>query len=360
MLREKDINSQIKDLIANGKLQAAEHAANYTRDADWLWLFIRAALDNEKYDKAYELAAKFNVVEQVAEKYEIVKRIEKVLEEEFADAYKISKNFNVVEQVAEKCEIAKRIEKILEEGNFELAYDTASNFNVIEEESVINGFTTLIAGMSASSVLSVRATGKYKKLNTIFNERLLEEGIGEIIEFGTYQNETIRWRVIDKSGDKKLLISERAIDCKSYHSINDYITWEKCDLRKWLNEEFIKEAFSEEEQKHINKTRISNKDNERYKTKGGNDTEDKLFLLSIEEAYKYFADDNDRICKATDYAKKRGAWTSSSGSCWWWLRSPGSISLNAAGVSHGGDVCESGCYVRGDDRAVRPAFWLNP
>ena len=247
-----------------------------------------------------------------------------------------------------------KVNELIEKGAY---MDALYALYTLEEN---DRFEELLKLMDADDLLNIRQDKVFAEYKPVINSVLPQKGIGEIIEFGTYQNETIRWRVIDKSGDKKLLISEQPIDCKSYHSEKQYITWEECDLRKWLNEEFIKEAFSEEEQKHINKTRISNKDNERYKTKGGNDTEDKLFLLSIEEAYKYFADDNDRICKATDYAKKRGAWTSSSGSCWWWLRSPGSISLNAAGVSHGGDVCESGCYVRGDDRAVRPAFWLNP
>lgn len=220
-------------------------------------------------------------------------------------------------------------------------------------------FEELLKLMDADDLLNIRQDKVFAEYKPVITDVLPEKGIGEIIEFGTYQNETIRWRVIDKSGDKKLLISEQAIDSKPYHSKYESITWEKCSLRKWLNKEFINEAFNKEEQKRINKTKISNKDNERYYTKGGNDTEDKVFLLSIEEAYKYFADDNDRICKPTDYAKKSGAYTGSRGSCGWWLRSPGDDCFNAAFVDCGGDVYVRGGLVYHGDRAVRPAFWLN-
>jgi len=41
---------------------------------------------------------------------------------------------------------------------------------------------------------------------------------------------------------------------------------------------------------------------------------------------------------------------------WWWLRSPGYSSINAANVSNVGNVSDFGNYVNYDDRAVRPAL----
>ena len=100
-----------------------------------------------------------------------------------------------------------------------------------------------------------------------------------------------------------------------------------------------------------------------YSTKGGNNTQDKVFLLSYAEAWKYFKDDNARMCVPTEYAIKQGAWKKSSGkvdgkaTCYWWLRSPGNLQYNAIlvdfdGSRHFGNVYNS--FI-----AVRPALWVN-
>ena len=106
---------------------------------------------------------------------------------------------------------------------------------------------------------------------------------------------------------------------------------------------------------------------------GGADTQDKLFLLSLEEAMEYgsystleeFYNKGSEKLKAipTDYAVAQGAYQSSSntlngtGCCWWWLRSPGYYSSSASSVSSDGSLSDSS--VSSDYGAVRPAFWLN-
>ena len=95
-------------------------------------------------------------------------------------------------------------------------------------------------------------------------------------------------------------------------------------------------------------------------TDAGKDTQDKIFLLSITEAEKYFSSDSDRVCKPTAYAKAQGASTySSSGSCWWWLRSPDHYSTYAARVRDDGSVYYFGDGVRSSSFCVRPALWIN-
>ena len=97
-----------------------------------------------------------------------------------------------------------------------------------------------------------------------------------------------------------------------------------------------------------------------YSTTPGISARDKVFLISISEAKKYFVSSTARQCKPTEYAKAQGAYVdSSSGNCWWWLRSPGDDRLYASLVDEDGDVYDYGFYVSDDLEAVRPAMWID-
>ncbi|MCI8490531.1 MAG: hypothetical protein HFJ04_09915 [Lachnospiraceae bacterium] len=67
--------------------------------------------------------------------------------------------------------------------------------------------------------------------------------------------------------------------------------------------------------------------------------------------------------QASDYAHARGAYASTSstyaGDCWWWLRSPGSITFGAAIVSYNGIVNRYGSDVYYYYRACVPALHIN-
>lgn len=95
-----------------------------------------------------------------------------------------------------------------------------------------------------------------------------------------------------------------------------------------------------------------------YDTSGGNNTQDKVFLLSYAEAWKYFADDASRKCAPTDYAVAQGGSPySSEKTGMWWLRSPGNNQNDAACVypdGSRGDLSVFDTYA-----VVRPAFWIN-
>lgn len=71
-------------------------------------------------------------------------------------------------------------------------------------------------------------------------------------------------------------------------------TWEKCELRKWLNDDFYESSFTAEEKERIARTPTINTNIPFYGTNAGRDTVDKIFLLSIEEAENYFASDEER------------------------------------------------------------------
>ena len=102
--------------------------------------------------------------------------------------------------------------------------------------------------------------------------------------------ELLEWEILDQ--DKKngtaLLLSRYVISNKEYTDGSDKTMWEKSPIRKWLNEDFYETAFSDKEKNLIQKTVINNNDSSEYNGKMGNDTIDRLFILSPYEYYKYF------------------------------------------------------------------------
>ena len=203
--------------------------------------------------------------------------------------------------------------------------------------------------------------------------RISQFPVGKTVTFGAYEQdnnksngkETIEWQVLANDGKKALLISKYALDAKEYNEDWEAVTWEECTLRAWLNGDFYNTAFSTAEQNQIITTNVSADKNPEYSRNPGKATQDKIFLLSITEAEKYFTTDEARKCAPTTYAKANGAWTSSSkktadgaASCWWWLRSPGNRQSNAADVDSDGSISYGGTVSLGDD-CVRPALWIN-
>ena len=67
------------------------------------------------------------------------------------------------------------------------------------------------------------------------------------------------------------------------------VTWETCSLRKWLNDEFVNEAFSKKEQKYIPTVTVPAHKNPKYDTDPGKATKDKVFLLSAVEVKNILA-----------------------------------------------------------------------
>lgn len=192
--------------------------------------------------------------------------------------------------------------------------------------------------------------------------------VGDYVTFGSYEQdndvsngkEAIEWLVLDIQDGKALLLSKYALEGKSYNKEYEAITWENCTLRSWLNNEFYHEAFSNAEKNGINTTTVVAEDNQRHGTEAGNDTQDKVFLLSKNEAEKYFSSDEERICWPTAYATYDGAWSyGESGSCWWWLRSPGNDEDNANIVSSTGFLGWNGDIVSEHRGPVRPAMWVS-
>ncbi|MCQ2462165.1 MAG: DUF6273 domain-containing protein, partial [Clostridia bacterium] len=256
-----------------------------------------------------------------------------------------------------------------------------------EIESVIADIQTVIDIKNTISLKEQKLLEIEKELNSAvpgetvasvlaeaFNEssKIKSAVVPDGIKFGSYflnnksANKPIEWQILDIKDGKALLISKYALDCQKYNKSSTDVTWENCSLRKWLNGTFLNNAFSSDEQAVIATTNVSTGKNPLYHTNPGNATTDKVFLLSIKEAEKYFTTDELRKCASTAYAKAQGAYTSknyktASGEaiCQWWLRSPGVSQDNAAYVRSDGSVSYLGDRVDYGIDCVRPALWIN-
>lgn len=183
-----------------------------------------------------------------------------------------------------------------------------------------------------------------------------ENAIGSIIAFGTdpYSSDPILWRIVDQRENAVMVVSEYFVraDGQWYtteyqHSGWDTLTWETSDMRTFLNHRFIQNSFSQSEQAAILETSVEGTDNPYTGADGGNDTVDRVFLLSVDEALHYFSD-ADRMGYNPEGIN---------GS--WWLRTPGYGNSTVAVIWKDGQVYDFGGFAPNDTAGVRPAMWLD-
>ncbi|MCL2637296.1 MAG: DUF6273 domain-containing protein [Oscillospiraceae bacterium] len=165
--------------------------------------------------------------------------------------------------------------------------------------------------------------------------------IGEIIQLGEFD-----WRVLDVQDGRALIITENVIENRPYHSPGGDITWEHSEIREYLNGEFYENTFTDEEKIRISETVNINRDSQ-YGTAGGNNTTDKLFLLSVEDALVYFID-----------GSPRKAFNADGDESWWLLRSPGNGSNFVLYVANGFIDSGDGADVSNSNAGIRPAMWV--
>lgn len=148
---------------------------------------------------------------------------------------------------------------------------------------------------------------------------------GDIVEFGTYEGEPLKWRVINTSYDRIYVLCERILSVMQFDHQSK--KWEESYLRKWLNEEFYKTAFDNDEMECIKE--VNN---------------DKITLLSDAEAEDFMTLDERKL-----------------GSSTWWLRSafpcnPAHETNDVWFVFRDGSLDGIGAsYTRG----VRPALYID-
>ncbi len=197
--------------------------------------------------------------------------------------------------------------------------------------------------------------------------------IDDIIVFGEYEQdndlengqEPLEWMVLDKQDGKVFLISRYGLDAEPYNAPQEETTWENCTLRAWLNGEFMDLAFTPEHQAMIAETQIVNEDNEYFSCDAGNDTVDKVYLMSMHEVELYFPEYMDNWTVATPYAQAHGSvanWHEMMpeyGNTWWWTRTPGNGNLFAVIVESSGKIKIQGDYVFRPYGCDRPVMWID-
>ena len=212
----------------------------------------------------------------------------------------------------------------------------------------------------------------------------------DCVYFGNYYQsdatgntkDPIKWRVLSVDGDDAFLMADQNLDAKPYNTSYVDVTWETCTLRSWLNgygasanveetdyssDNFLDTAFTAEERAAIRQTTVVNEDNSHYGTEGGNDTTDRVYLLSIAEACNasygfnstFDTNSKTRVSTNTAYTAGKSGMYSVGAAAYWWLRSPGGGSDGASEVWYDG----YGIYGYGNvnllNVAVRPALHLN-
>ncbi|MBR1866598.1 MAG: hypothetical protein IJ801_08835, partial [Lachnospiraceae bacterium] len=220
----------------------------------------------------------------------------------------------------------------------------------------------------------------------------------DCVYFGRYaqsdakgtRKEAIKWRVLSVNGNDAFLVADKNLDVAYYHDQWVNISWEKSTIRSWLNgygysnnastrdyrsSNFLNRAFSVTEQGVILTTDVKNANNPKYSTSAGNDTKDKVFLLSYSDvtnsAYGFAtdpgADDPARERVNTAYVAaggKEGSYESDKTGAegakgWWWLRSSGGFANGAMYVGETGITYEDGIEVDVGYFEVCPALHLD-
>lgn len=166
--------------------------------------------------------------------------------------------------------------------------------------------------------------------------------------------EPIEWIVLEQDGTKVLLVSKYPLDYKQYNTQKGQYTWKNSSIRTWLNNAFIKDAFSSEEQAAILSVKIETGGefiDSKWPKSSKITTEDKVFLLSYSEVKKYLKTDKVEV---NEYVGPKGGSIFADDDSWW-LRSSGKKEDEACYAGHARN--ESGWLT--DWRCVRPAMWID-
>lgn len=218
---------------------------------------------------------------------------------------------------------------LMEEGRYEEAItafktmggykDSKENIenckNGIKENEYQYAISLIESGKYVEAITAFEDLDNYKDSELLAKEKELEIlndcKVGDYVIFGEYKQDTvdengkepIEWLVLERKNNKVFVISKYILDKKSFCNDTYAAVWSVCSIREWLNQEFINNAFSAEEKKAIITTTIPAEYNLWYEEVVGEKTENKVFLLSIDEANKYFSSDESRKCIGKELAK---------------------------------------------------------
>ena len=193
-----------------------------------------------------------------------------------------------------------------------------------------------------------------------------------------YKYEQIKWKIVKEENGKVLIMTDKILDSQPYCKTNTEeefehnggigysSNYELSDIRLWMNNTFYNCAFDNIQKSLIEQTLVDNSAETTKTTPNQlacNDTYDKIFLFSYQEALLY----NLRYSTGTPYAYSQCLYSTTYYgyvSSVYWLRSPSSNSP--------GPFAEYACIVSDSttsnyifststnwvDKGVRPVCWL--
>lgn len=261
------------------------------------------------------------------------------------------------------------------------------------EMTDLNNSRLVLANIDKRKVLTMPEFNKADFVwDKPFNNNRKQEIIsGNLIEFGRFPQDikgdiwtSILWRILDVNipERKALLLADQILFCDQYHHDVSVVSWEECDLRYKLNNDFYNNPLIFTESQRARICRVNNCSDVSDATKDTVAIYDYVFLLSLDEMIKYFAEgkseiqeqeinkisskwyimrNQDTVATGTDYAKnmnnKKLYVNAKTGNSVWWLR--GGKANYYVRVATGGDVFVSGHSVSSDEAGVRPALWIS-
>ncbi len=175
------------------------------------------------------------------------------------------------------------------------------------------------------------------------------------IYFGNYEQdndiqtkeEPILWRVVNKTDNQLVLVSDQSLDMKPFHNDTEDVSWEDCSLRAWLNgynnnpwkDSFLERAFPDNARSFLQP----------------DDRGDYVSILSVEEINEYITGAR-RVAINTEYVRNKGS-IDYNGYSMWWTRTMAETSdkrmLCAGAVDYVGRSADNERY------AVRPVIRLS-
>lgn len=236
---------------------------------------------------------------------------------------------------------AAQYESAYEKNGSEQTFQQSLSYRYQAAQDAAEEGNTHLAFKLYSSLAQDDYKDSIEKIYQLEMQQLADCEIGDSVSFGSFGN--MKWHVLDKKDGKVFLLKKYALAEKPlqpFHETDAAVTWETCSLRQWLNSDYLQDKFSPQEQAAISDTLVTADDNQKYHTDGGNDTTDKLYILSSSE-YE-------------EYRSQLGKTESSL-----WLRTPGNAPNTASFVNRYTTIMDYGYEVSSNHISVKPIMWVN-
>ncbi|MBO4411693.1 MAG: hypothetical protein J5794_05855 [Lachnospiraceae bacterium] len=195
---------------------------------------------------------------------------------------------------------------------------------------------------------------------------------GDHVYFGSWEqhrwmdgDELISWTVIRQEVGKALLLADYVIERKAYEEQEFSSVWPTSTIRSWLNGEFVEKAFTADEQSLL-LTTVNQTIFYQEKTQWVAESEDRVFLLSMEECAHYVLKQGTvrygipcyNVFQTGVYKADIRGVEGVRKTVGWWLRDSGTGVISASTVNAGDGIYNTYGVEMSTLYGVRPAVWV--